>query len=78
MGKHLEWLKQELAQWRAEGLVDEALARCILARYPFAAERGWGRVIFSAIGAILVGLAGAHARRGRMLSQAFNATGVID
>jgi uncharacterized membrane protein len=56
LSKHLEWLKQELAQWRAEGLVDEALARRILARYPVAAERGWGRVIFSAIGAILVGL----------------------
>lgn len=40
MRKHLEWLKQELAQWRAEGLVDEALARRILARYPVAAERG--------------------------------------
>jgi uncharacterized membrane protein len=56
LSKQLEWLKQELAQWRAEGLVDAALAQRILARYPPAAERNWGRVIFSAIGAVLVGL----------------------
>ena len=56
MSKHLEWLKQELVQWRAEGLVDEPLAQRILARYPAAAERNWGRVIFSALGAVLVGL----------------------
>jgi uncharacterized membrane protein len=56
LSKHLEWLKQELVQWRAEGLVDEPLARRILARYPASAERNWGRIIFSAIGAVLVGL----------------------
>lgn len=56
MTKHLRWLKQEVEQWRAEGLVDAALAQRILARYPDAAERGWGRLVFSAIGAVLVGL----------------------
>ncbi|MDH3320202.1 MAG: DUF2157 domain-containing protein [Betaproteobacteria bacterium] len=56
MSKHLQWLKQELAQWRAEGLVDAALAQRILARYPAVAERNWSRIIFSAIGATLVGL----------------------
>ena len=56
MSKHLQWLKQEIAQWRTEGLVDEALAARILARYPEAAERNWSRIIFSAIGAVLVGL----------------------
>jgi len=57
LSKHLEWLKQELAQWRADGLIDAALAGRILARYPAAAvERNWGRIIFSAIGAALVGL----------------------
>lgn len=45
-----------MAQWRAEGLVDEALAQRILARYPAGAERNWGRIVFSAIGAVLVGL----------------------
>jgi len=54
--KHLLWLKQEVALWRADGLVDDALAQRILARYPDAAERGWGRIVFSALGAVLVGL----------------------
>jgi len=56
LSNHLQWLKQEMAQWRAEGLVDESLAGRILARYPEAAERNWSRIIFSAIGAVLVGL----------------------
>jgi uncharacterized membrane protein len=54
--KHLDWLKQEVARWRADGLVDDALAARILARYPAPAERNWGRIVFSAIGAVLVGL----------------------
>jgi uncharacterized membrane protein len=56
MSTHLEWLTQEVARWRAEGLVDDALAGRILARYATPAERNWGRIIFSAIGAVLVGL----------------------
>jgi uncharacterized membrane protein len=54
--KHHGWLKQEVARWQADGLVDAALAQRILARYPDAGERAWGRTIFSAIGAVLVGL----------------------
>lgn len=56
MSKQQRWLKQEVAQWRAEGLLDDTLAQRILARYPESAERGWGRIIFSALGALLVGL----------------------
>jgi uncharacterized membrane protein len=56
MTNHPRWLKTEVAQWKAEGLVDDALAQRILARYPDATERGWGRIIFSALGAVLVGL----------------------
>lgn len=55
MNKHIRWLQHEVAHWRVEGLVDDALAQRILARYPSAAERGWGRIIFSAIGAVLIG-----------------------
>ena len=55
MNKHIRWLQQEVAHWRAEGLIDDALAQRILARYPDAAERSWGRIIFSAIGAVLIG-----------------------
>ena len=56
LSKHLRWLKHEVAQWRAEGLLDEVLAQRILARYPPVAERNWGRIVFSAMGATLVGL----------------------
>jgi uncharacterized membrane protein len=56
VSKYRRWLKQEVAQWQAEGLVDSTLAQRILARYPDTAERGWGRVVFSAIGAVLIGL----------------------
>ncbi len=55
MSRHLRWLKQEVAHWSADGLIDKTLAQRILARYPDAADRGWGRLIFSAIGAMLVG-----------------------
>lgn len=56
MSKHVRWLKEEITHWQAEGLVDAAAAQRILARYPETAERGWGRIVFSAIGAVLVGL----------------------
>jgi uncharacterized membrane protein len=56
VSKQHRWLKHEVVQWRAEGLVDDATAQRILARYPEGPERGWGRIIFSAIGAVLVGL----------------------
>jgi len=56
LSKHLLWLRQEVALWRAEGLIDDALAQRILTRYATSAERNWGRIVFSAIGAALVGL----------------------
>lgn len=56
MSTHQQWLRREVTRWRAEGLVDETLAARILARYPSAPERGWGRLAFSAIGAGLIGL----------------------
>jgi len=56
VSKHLQWLRQEVAKWRVDGLVDEALAQRILARYPVPTERNWGRIAFSTIGAALVGL----------------------
>ncbi len=56
MSRQQRWLRQEVEKWRAEGIVDEATAQRILARYPAGAERGCGRIVFSAIGAVLVGL----------------------
>jgi uncharacterized membrane protein len=56
VSRYARWLKEEVALWRADGVVDASTAQRILARYPETAERGWGRIIFSAIGAVLVGL----------------------
>jgi len=56
VSKHTRWLREEVARWQTEGLVDGATAQRILARYPETSERGWGRIIFSALGAVLVGL----------------------
>jgi uncharacterized membrane protein len=56
VSKQHRWLKNEVARWRADGVVDDATAQRILARYPDAPERGWARTILSTIGAVLVGL----------------------
>ncbi len=55
-GQH-RWLRGEIEAWREDGLIDQSLAATLLERYPLSsAERGWGRLVFSAIGAILIGL----------------------
>lgn len=56
MSRHQQWLHNEVAQWQSDGLVDESTARRILARYPQGTDRSWGRIVFSAIGAVLIGL----------------------
>lgn len=56
MSTHHGWLRDEVARWRTEGLIDDALAVRLLARYPAAPPRAWGRLVFSAIGAVLIGL----------------------
>lgn len=56
MSTHHEWLRAEVVKWQGEGLVDEALAGRLLARYPVTPSRPWGRIVFSALGAVLIGL----------------------
>lgn len=53
-----EWLRAEAARWRADGLISDAQAQAILARYPEPAEPGRGRTtaVISLLGAILFGL----------------------
>ena len=53
--KHRRWLLTEIDQWLGENLVDPALATTLRERYAVV-DRGWGRIIFSAIGATLIGL----------------------
>lgn len=56
--RELRWLEREVKVWEREGLVDAATAERLTARYAAeAANRTpWGRVIFGALGALLVGL----------------------
>ena len=55
--KHQRWLAHELEQWLAEGLVNNDQAAQIRARYDLSAQPlPWARIIFSSLGAILIGL----------------------
>jgi uncharacterized membrane protein len=57
MQKHHKWLHREIEAWRSEGLIEPPQAEALMARYPSSgAERAWSRMIFSVIGAILIGL----------------------
>ncbi len=57
MSANSRWLRSEIEQWQQEGLIDDRQAGLLLARYPAPAGRdGWGRVIFSALGALIFGL----------------------
>jgi len=54
------WMRSEIAQWLREGLISDEQAERLLARYPDtpAVEPGdgnWGKAIFAAIGALLIG-----------------------
>jgi len=52
-----EWLRGELAQWQAEGLIDASQAGRIAARYPAPQPAtAWGTIVFSGIGAVVLGL----------------------
>ena len=53
--KHHRWLRQELDKWVYERLIDEAFAQHLKDRYPIS-DGGWGKIIFTAIGATLIGL----------------------
>ncbi len=55
MPKRYKWLHGEIDLWQSEGLIDRRLAASLTERYPVT-DRGWSRIIFSAIGATLVGL----------------------
>jgi hypothetical protein len=51
------WIKNEIAAWRAEGLVDAATAERLEARYAAAPGRlSWGILLAGVFGAFLVGL----------------------
>lgn len=55
--EHREWLRKEIVQWQAEGIVDEGTTSRLLERYPQeGSRRSWGMILLAAFGALLVGL----------------------
>ena len=57
MKNHVQWLRQEIQHWLADGIIDTGQARQLNDRYPLAdSNTSWGKIIFSAIGALLIGL----------------------
>lgn len=57
MKKHIHWLVSELETWVREGILDESQAAAIRCRYPTPEQAGnWGRLVFAAFGAVLIGL----------------------
>ena len=55
--KKEEWIKGEIAKWRSEGVVDNATADALFARYKATGSRiGWGAFIAGSFGALLIGL----------------------
>lgn len=55
MSKYHKWLRAEIACWQSEGLIEPGLATLLNERYAVT-DRGWGRMVFSMIGAVLLGL----------------------
>ena len=57
MTKHVKWLRGELDGWVADGLIGQDHADAIRGRYPDP-QPGlpWGTIIFSGLGAVIVGL----------------------
>ncbi|MEE9319559.1 MAG: DUF2157 domain-containing protein [Granulosicoccus sp.] len=49
------WLLSEVAVWASEGLIDEAQASALRARYPVVNSSSWGQTLITAIGAMIFG-----------------------
>ncbi len=57
MNKYHQWLRDEIESWRRENLISTEQARRLNERYPDTqAEDGWGKIILSAVGAVIFGL----------------------
>jgi uncharacterized membrane protein len=57
MNKHVDWLHEQLPGWVTQGVVSPAQADAIRKIYPEPkAAQPWGMIIFSGIGAVVIGL----------------------
>lgn len=57
MNKYHKWLLDEIETWRRENLISLQQAQQLNARYTGAqSEDGWGKIVLSAVGAVIFGL----------------------
>ena len=56
MRKTIRWLHGEIDAWQKEGLVEPGQADALRQRYPVPESRPVGRLILSALGAVIIGL----------------------
>ncbi len=56
MQRHVKWLRSEIDQWVRDGLIEPDQGRAIRSRYSGTGAVAWGKVIFSGIGAVMIGL----------------------
>ncbi len=55
--KTTSWLYEETRKWTQSGIIDNSQAEAIKGLYPLVkAERPWGLLVFSGIGAVIIGL----------------------
>lgn len=53
---NIRWLEGELKKWVTGGIIDEGRAQTIRDLYPIEASHPWAVILFSGIGAVIVGL----------------------
>lgn len=52
-----EWIKNEIAAWQSEGIINNVLAETLIGRYKAVAPKiSWGAIIVGAFGALMIGL----------------------
>ena len=52
-----EWIKNEIASWRSEGIINNILAETLIGRYKTVAPKvSWGAIIVGSFGALMIGL----------------------
>lgn len=52
-----EWIKNEIAAWQSEGIINNVLAETLIGRYKTEASKiSWGAIIVGAFGALMIGL----------------------
>lgn len=54
---HAEWLRGEIRAWQSDGVISREQADTLQSRYPAEPDgRSWGMIIFSCLGAVIIGL----------------------